>query len=168
MPDTSRCLRVIVLFLISTLFPALTCRGGAVADEAANYVLTEDSLNKMLAALNDLRAKGLPISVGGGSVESEIANLEKQPKVGKILKKRGFSVREFVLTCKLAAQMREAEKARDNWQKTLQDPGASPQAKLEATQKLGESLKTNLFTPDQMELVRQRMPDLESLLPMPK
>ena len=33
---------------------------------------------------------------------------------------------------------------------------------------VGESLKTNLFTPDQMELVRQRMPDLESLLPMPK
>lgn len=85
MPDTSRCLRVIVLFLISTLFPALTCRGGAVADEAANYVLTEDSLSKMLGALNDLRAKGLPISVGGGSLESEIANLEQQPKVGRIL-----------------------------------------------------------------------------------
>jgi hypothetical protein len=39
----------------------------------------------MLGALNDLRAKGLPISVGGGSLESEIANLEQQPKVGRIL-----------------------------------------------------------------------------------
>lgn len=46
MRDTSRCLRVIVLFLASTLFPALTCQGGAVAGEAANCVLTEDSLNK--------------------------------------------------------------------------------------------------------------------------
>jgi len=168
MCDTPRCLRFIVLFLVSSLFPALTCRGVAVDDESANYVLTEDSLNKMLGALNDLRAKGLPTSVGGGSLESEIANLKKQPKVGKILKKRGLSVREFVLTCKSAAQMREAEKTRDNWQKTLEDPDASPQAKLEATQKLGESLKTNLFTPDQMELIRRHMPDLESLLPTTK
>ncbi len=168
MRDTSRCLRVMVLFLASTLFPALTCRGGAVADDSANYVLTEDSLNKVLGSLNDLRAKGLPISVGVGSLASEIANLQKQPKVVKILKKRGLSVREFVLACKSAAQMREADKARDNWQKTLQDPDASPQAKLEATQKLGESLKTNLFTPDQMELIRRKMPDLESLLPATK
>jgi hypothetical protein len=76
-------------------------------------------------------------------------------------------VREFVLTYKATAQIRESEKARDNWQKIVQDPNAAPQAKLDATQKLAESLKNNLFTPEQIELVRHRMPDLENLLPMP-
>jgi hypothetical protein len=50
----------------------------------------------------------------------------------------------------------------------LQDPDASPEAKLDATQKLGDSLKNNLFTPEQIELVRRRMPDLETLLTPPK
>ena len=101
-------------------------------------------------------------------MEAEVADLQKQPKAAKVIKRHGLSLREFVLTCKAAAQMREASKARENWQRILVDPNATPQAKLEATQRLGESLRTNLFTPEQMELVRRKMPDLESLLPTPK
>jgi hypothetical protein len=142
-------------------------RGSASADNPAPYVLTQDSLNKVLGALGDLRAKNLPIKIGDGDLDADIANLQKQPKVESIIKKRGLSVREFVLTYKATAQIRESEKARDNWQKIVQDPNAAPQAKLDATQKLAESLKNNLFTPEQIELVRHRMPDLENLLPMP-
>jgi len=138
------------------------------AEEASPYVLSEETFNRTLGALNDLRSKGLAINMGGGSLDSEIASLEKQPKAAKVIKKRGLSLREFVLTCKAAGQMREAVKARESWQKTLADPNTTPQAKLEATQKLGESLRTNLFTPEQMELARRKMPDLESLLPSPK
>ncbi len=125
-------------------------------------------LNKTLDAVSDLRAKNLPIKIGGGNLNAEIANLQKQPKVESIIKKHGLSLREFVLTYKAAAQIREAEKARDNWQRILQDPSAAPQAKLDATQKLADSLKNNLFTPEQIELVRHRMPDLETLLTPPK
>jgi hypothetical protein len=84
--------------------------------------------------------------------------------VENIITKRGLSMREFVLTYKAAVQIREAEKARDNWQKILQDPDAPPQAKLDATQKLADSLKNNLFTPEQIELVRRKMPDMDTLL----
>jgi hypothetical protein len=168
MCGSSRCLRISVLFLSSIGLLAVAWRGAASADDSAHYVLTEDALNKTLGALSDLRSKGLPISVGGDSLESEIANLKKQPKVAKIIKKRGLSLREFVLTYKSASQVREAESARDNWQKILADPNATPQAKFEATQKLGESLRTNLFTPEQIELVRRKMPDLETLLPTTK
>ena len=143
-------------------------RGGAFADNSTNYVLTQDALNKTLGALGDLRAKNLPIKIGGGNLDADIANLQKQPKVESIIKKRGLSLREFVLTYKAAAQIREAEKARDNWQEILQDPNAAPQAKLDATQKLADSLKNNLFTPEQIELVRRKMPDLETLLTPPK
>jgi hypothetical protein len=143
-------------------------RAGASADNPANYVLTPEALNKTLGALSDLRAKSLPIKIGGGNLDAEIANLQKQPKVESIIKKRGLSLREFVLTYKATAQIREAEKARDNWQRILQDPSAAPQAKLDATQKLADSLKNNLFTPEQIELVRHRMPDLENLLPPPQ
>lgn len=143
-------------------------RGGASADNSTNYVLTQDVLNKTLDAVSDLRAKNLPIKIGGGNLNAEIANLQKQPKVESIIKKHGLSLREFVLTYKAAAQIREAEKARDNWQRILQDPSAAPQAKLDATQKLADSLKNNLFTPEQIELVRHRMPDLETLLTPPK
>jgi hypothetical protein len=122
----------------------------------------------MMVALGDLRAKDLPISIGDGNLETEIANLQKQRKAASIIKKRGLSLREFVLTYKAAAQIRETEKSRDHWGKILTDPNATPQAKLEATQKLGEALKNNLFTPEQIELVRRKMPDLENLLPSPK
>jgi hypothetical protein len=142
--------------------------GGQSADNSTPYVLTQDALNKTLGALSDLRANNLPIKVGGGNLDAEITNLQKQPKVESIIKKRGLSLREFVLTYKAAAQIREAEKARDNWQRIMQDPSAAPQAKLDATQKLADSLKNNLFTPEQIELVRHRMPDLETLVPTPK
>lgn len=168
MCGSSKCLRISVLFLSSIVLLAVAWRGAARAEDSTDYVLTEDALNKTLGALSDLRSKGLPISVGGDSLESEIANLKKQPKVAKIIKKRGLSLREFVLTYKSAAQIREAENARDNWQKILADPNTTPEAKFEATQKLGESLQTNLFTLEQIELVRRKMPDLETLLPMPK
>lgn len=143
-------------------------KGSAFADNSTNYVLTPDALNKTLGALSDLRAKNLPIKIGGGDPDADIANLQKQPKVESIMKKHGLSVQEFVLTYKAAAQIRESEKARDNWQEIMQDPNAAPQAKLDATQKLAESLKNNLFTPEQIELVRRKMPDLETLLPAPK
>jgi len=168
MCGSSRCLRISVFFISSIVLLAAAWSRAASGGDSANYVLTEDALNKMLGALSDLRSKGLPISVGGGSLESEIANLNKQPKVGRIIKKRGLSLREFALTYKSASQIREAESARDNWQKILADPNATVQAKIEATQKLGESLKTKLFTPEQIELVRRKMPDLETLLPTPK
>jgi len=161
--------RSIVALLFSALLPlTAAAKGGAVSDESTNYVFTQDALNKTLGALADLRAKNLPIKIGDGSLETEIANLQKQPNVESIIKKRGLSMREFVLTYKAAAQIREAEKARDNWGKILVDPSASPEAKLEATQKLGDSLKNNLFTPEQIELVRHRMPDMESLFTPPK
>ncbi len=167
MPGSSKYPGIVILLLSSIVLPAAWGER-ASAEDSPNYVLTEDALNRTLGALNDLRSKGLPISVGEGSLESEIANLKKQAKAQKIIKKRGLSLREFVLTYKSAMQIRQAEKSRDNWQKILQDPNATPQAKLEATEKLGESLQTNLFTPEQLELVRRRMPDLESLLPAPK
>lgn len=142
--------------------------GAAAADNPANYVLTQDVLNKTLGALADIRTNNLPIKIGGGSPDAEIANLQKQPKVEDIIKKRGLSVREFVLTYKATAQIREAEKARDNWQRILQDPAAAPEAKVDATQKLADSLKNNLFTPEQIELVRRKMPDMETLFTPPK
>ena len=165
MHDLSRCRGVLWLLAVAALGVGLHT---AVAEEASPYVLSEEMLNRTLSTLNDLRSKGMAISMGGGSLESEIANLEKQPKAAKAIKKHGLSLREFVLTYRAAAQMREAGKARENWQKTLADPDATPQAKLEATQKLGESLRTNLFTSEQMELVRRKMPDIDSLVPTPK
>lgn len=157
-------LRTMLLLIPAVVLLGAVGRGGASADNSTNYVLTQDALNKMLGVLTDLHAKNLPINIGGGNLDTEIANLEKQPKVESIIKKRGLSLREFVLTYKAAAQIREAEKSRDDWQRILQDPSAAPQAKLDATQKLAESLKNNLFTPEQIELVRRRMPDLETLL----
>ena len=161
-------MRIIVLLIPAVVLLEAAGRDGASADNSTNYALTQDALNKTLEALSDLRAKNLPIQIGGGNLDAEIANLQKQPKVESIIKKRGLSVREFVLTYKAAAQIQEAEKARDNWQRILQDVNATPQAKLDATQKLADSLKNNLFTPEQIELVRHRMPDLETLLTPPK
>ena len=120
------CLRIIVLLLAAVPLLGAAGRGGAPADSPTNYVLTQDLLNKTLGALGDLRTNNLPIKIGDGSLDAEIANLQKQPKVEDIINKRGLSLREFVLTYKATAQIREAEKARDNWQKILQDPGAAP------------------------------------------
>jgi len=140
----------------------------ASADDSPNDVFNQDALNKTLGALSDLRAKNLPIKIGNGNLDAEIANLRKLPDAESIIKKRGLSVREFVLTYKVTVQIREAEKARNNWQTIIQDPAASPQAKVEATQKLTDSLKNNLFTPEQIELVRRKMPALETLFAAPK
>jgi hypothetical protein len=163
----SRYLHIGALFVASLVLLAAS-RVAARAQSSTDYVFTEDALNKTLGALSDLRAKGLPVSVGGDSLESEIANLKKQPQIARIIKKRGLSLRDFVLTYKSVSQIRKAESARDDWEKILADPNTTPQAKFEATQKLGESLRTNLFTPEQIELVRRKMPDLETLLPSPK
>jgi hypothetical protein len=155
----------IMMVLISLwAFSGSVARADAPSDKPTNYVFTLDALNKTLGALGDLRAKNLPIKIGDGKVDDEIANLQKQPNIESIVTNRGLSLREFVLTYKATAQIREAEKARDNWQRILQDPTAAPEAKLDATQKLADSLKNNLFTPEQIELVRRKMPDLETLL----
>jgi hypothetical protein len=163
----SRYLHIGALFVASLVLLAAS-RVAVRAQGSTDYVFTEDALNKTLGALSDLRAKGLPVRVGGDSLESQIANLKKQPQVAKIIKKRGLSLREFVLTYKSVSQIRKAESARDDWEKILADPNTTPRAKFEATQKLGESLRTNLFTPEQIELVRRKMPDLESLVPASK
>ena len=165
---SSRWPRIALSFLSAIVVLAVVGKGIAFAENPASNVLTQESLNKTLGALSDLRAQNLSIKIGSGDVDAEIANLQKQPKIESVLKKRGLSVREFVLTYKATAQIREAEKSRDNWGKILADPTATPQAKLEATQKLGDSLKNNLFTPEQIELVRHKMPDLETLLTPPK
>jgi len=161
-------LRIMALVIPAFVLLGTVGRSSASEDDSTQSVLTPEAFNKMLGALGDFRAKNIPIKIGAGDPDAEIANLQKQPKVESIIKKRGLSLREFVLTYKAAAQIREAEKARDNWQRILQDPGTSPQAKLDATQKLGDSLKSNLFTPEQIELVRHKMPDLETLLPTSK
>jgi hypothetical protein len=168
MDGSSKYLRITVLFFTSIVFLVTGWICATRAEGSTDYVLAEDALNKTLGALGDLRAKGLPISVSGDSLESQIANLKKQPQVARIIKKRGLSLRDFVLTYKSVSQIRKAESARDNWEKILADPNTTPQAKFEATQKLGESLRTNLFTPEQIELVRRKMPDLETLLPVSK
>ena len=161
-------LRTIAPLFSTLVVLAMAWNGGVSAVDPPNYVFSPDAFNKMVAVLGDLRAKNIPLSIGGGNPDAEISKLQKQPKVESIIKKRGLSVHEFVLTYKAAEQIRESEKARDNWGKTLADPDASPQAKLEATQKLGDSLRTNLFTPEQIELVRHKMPELETLTTTPK
>ncbi len=157
-----------LLLIPAALLLGAAGRDGALADDSPGYVLTQDALNKTLGALSDLRTMNLPIKIGDGNLDAEIANLQKQPKVDDVIKKHGLSLKDFVLTYKATAQIREAEKARDNWQKLLQDPDVAPQAKLDATQKLADTLKKNLFTPEQIELVRHRMPDLDTLLTPPK
>jgi hypothetical protein len=158
----------LALFVSAVVLLGLAGSVSAFASDSPKFVLTQDALNKTMGVLGDLRARNLPLKIGSGDLDTEIANLQKQPGVESIITKRGLSVREFVLTYKATAQIREAEKARDNWQKILQDPDAPPQAKLDATQKLADSLKNNLFTPEQIQLVRQKMPDLETLLAPPK
>ena len=161
-------LHIMVFLVPAAVLLGAVGRDDAPAGDSPGYVLTQDALNKTLGALSDLRTMNLPIKIGDSDLDAEIANLQKQPKVEDVVKKHGLSMKEFVLTYKATAQIREAEKARDNWQKLLQDPDATPQAKLDATQKLADTLKKNLFTPEQIELVRHRMPDLDTLLTPPK
>ncbi len=167
MQKSSTGLRIMMLRISLVVLIVAALSGVASGDDSPTYVLTQDMLNKTLGVLTDLRNKNLPFKIGDGDLDTEIANLEKDPKVARVLKKHGLSPREFILTYKATKQIREAQKAQDDWQKILQDPDASPEAKLDATQKLAESLKNNLFTPEQIELVRRKMPDLETLLPAP-
>jgi len=165
-PKLSMRLYIVLLGVLAIMI--LVEAGGRVsADDSPPFVLTQDLLNKTIGVLTDLRAKNLPVKIGNGDLNTEIANLEKQPQILDLIKKHGLSPREFILTYKATAQIREVQKARDDWQKIIQDPNASPQAKLEATQKLTDSMKSNLFTPEQIELVRRRMPDLEALMAAP-
>ena len=157
-------LRVGMIFVMAAVLLGAAARNNAWAENTTPYVFSQEALDKTLGALSDLRNNKLPLEIGSGDLDTEIANLQKQPKIADIIKKRGLSPREFVLTYKAATQIREAEKPRDHWQKIMQDPDADPQAKLDATQKLADSLKKNLFTPVQIELVRRKMPDLETLL----
>jgi hypothetical protein len=161
-------LRIMMLRISLVVLIVAALSGVASGDDSPTYVLTQDMLNKTLGVLTDLRNKNLPFKIGDGDLDTEIANLEKDPKVARVLKKHGLSPREFILTYKATKQIREAQKAQDDWQKILQDPDASPEAKLDATQKLAESLKNNLFTPEQLELVRRRIPDIEAMLTPPK
>ena len=85
-----------MILAISAIAPLMAAGEiSASADNSTNYVLTQDALDRTLGVLNDLRAKGvsLDLDIGDGNLDAETANLEKQPKVRRILKKRRLSVR---------------------------------------------------------------------------
>ena len=168
MRDSSTGLRITILLVSLVILVLAAGSGIGFGDDSPTFVLTQDMLNRTLGVLTDLRSKNLPFKIGDDDLNTEIASLEKDPKVRRVLKKHGLSPREFILTYKATRQIREAQKAQDDWQRILQDQDAPPEAELEATQKLAESLRNNLFTPEQLELVRRRLPDIEALLTPPK
>jgi hypothetical protein len=129
-----------------------------------SFKLTEESLRKTMTALQQMQAKKLPLDLQGKTVQESIATLNKQARARGILRKQRLSVREFVLTYKAAAQIRQAQKARDEWQRTLLDPNATAAQKLEATQNLGQDWQKSLGTPEQIELVRRHLPDLDKVM----
>ena len=135
---------------------------------APGFKLTEDSLQKTIAALQQMQAQKLPVSLEGKTVEESIASLNKQAKARGIIKKQGLSLREFVLSYKAASQIHRAQKAREEWQNTLLNPNASAAAKLQATQNLGQDWQKSFGTPEQVELVRRHLPDFDKLLPPQK
>jgi len=131
----------------------------------ANFQLTEESLRKTMAALQQMQAQKLPVSLEGRTVQQSIASLNKQAQARGIIKKQGLSLREFVLSYKAASQIHKAQKAREEWQRLLLDPNATAAQKLQATQNLGQDWQKSLGTPEQFELVRRHLPDLDKLLP---
>jgi len=131
----------------------------------ANFQLTEESLRKTMAALQRMQAQKLPVSLEGKTVQQSIASLNKQAPARGIIKKQRLSLREFVLSYKAAAQIHKAQKAREEWQRLLLDPNATAVQKLQATQNLGQDWQKSLGTPEQFELVRRHLPDLDKLLP---
>jgi len=135
---------------------------------APSFTLTEDSLQKTIAALQQMQGQKLPVSLEGKTVQQSIASLNKQAQARGIIKKQGLSLREFVLSYKAAAQIHKAQKAREEWQRTLLDPDASAAAKFQATQNLGQDWQKTLGTPAQIELVSRHLPDLDKLLPPQK
>ncbi len=131
----------------------------------ADFQLTEGSLRKTLAALQQMQARNVPLNLESKSVEESIAGLKKQAQARGIIKKQKLSLREFVLTYKTASQIRQAQKSREEWQRTLLDPQATAAQKLEATQNLSQDWQRSLGTPEQIELVTRHLPDLDKLLP---
>ena len=134
---------------------------------APSFKLTEDSLQKTIAALQQMQGQKLPVSLEGKTVQQSIASLNKQAQARGIIKKQGLSLREFVLSYKAASQIHKAQKTREEWQRTLLDPYASAAAKFQATQNLGQDWQKTLGTPAQIELVSRHLPDLDKLLPPP-
>ena len=115
-----------------------------------------------------MQAQKLPVSLEGKTVQQSIASLKKQAQARGIIKKQGMSLREFVLSYKAASQIHKAQKTQEEWQRTLLDPNASAAAKLQATQNLGQDWQKTLGTPEQIELVRRHLLDLDKLLPPQK
>ena len=132
---------------------------------APSFKLTEDSLQKTIAALQQMQGQKLPVSLEGKTVQQSIASLNKQAPARGIIKKQRLSLREFVLSYQAAAQIHKAQKAREEWQRLLLDPNATAVQKLQATQNLGQDWQKSLGTPEQFELVRRHLPDLDKLLP---
>ena len=135
---------------------------------APSFKLTEDSLQKTIAALQQMQGQKLPVSLEGKTVQQSIASLNKQAQARGIIKKQGLSLREFVLSYKAASQIHKAQKAREEWQRLLLDPNATAAQKLQATQNLGQDWQKTLGTPEQIELVRRHLLDLDKLLPPQK
>ena len=149
---------------------ALMCMATLAAGQqratiAPGFELTEVSLQKTIAALQQMQRQDLPVNLEGKTVEESIASLNKQAKARGIIKKQGLSLREFVLSYKAASQIHKAQKTQDEWQRTLLDPNASAAAKLQATQNLGQDWQKTLGTPEQIELVTRHLPDLDKVLP---
>ena len=147
---------------------AALATGQQRAPIAPGFELTEASLTKTIAALQQMQAQKLPVSLEGKTVEESVASLNKQAQARGIIKKQGLSMREFVLSYKAVSQIHKAQKTQDEWQRTLLDPSASATAKLQATQNLGQDWQKTLGTPEQFELVRRHLPDLDKLLPPQK
>jgi len=147
---------------------ALLAAGQQAGVTTPDFKLTEASLQKTMAALQEMQKKNLPVSLEGKTVEESIASLNKQAKARGIIKKQGMSLREFVLSYKAASQIHKAQKTQEEWQRTLLDPNASAAAKFQATQNLGQDWQKTLGTPEQIELVRRHLPDLDKLLPPQK
>jgi hypothetical protein len=150
--------------LMSVALLASGQQGGVTTPD---FKLTEASLQKTMAALQQMQRQNLPFNLEGKTVEESIASLNKQAKARGIIKKQGMSLREFVLSYKAASQIRKAQKAQEEWQRTLLDPDASAAEKLQATQNLGQDWQKTLGTPDQIELVSRHLPELDKLLPPP-
>ena len=151
-----------LLFLVAWAAPVASPETFEAA--LGSFHLTETSLSKTMAALTEFNSRKLPLDLSGKTVEGDIASLKKQAESRGILRKRGLSPREFVLTYKAVSQIRKASKAEEEWQRLLQNPDAASAQKLEATQKLGQVWKETLCTPEQIELLRRHLPELDKLM----
>ncbi len=151
-----------LLFCLAWASPVFS--GETFEAALGRFKMTETSLSKTMAALAELNSRKLPLDLSGRTVEGDIAGLKKQAEARGILKKQRLSPREFVLTYKAVSQIRKASRAEEDWQRLLQNPDASAPQKLEATQKLGQVWKDTLCTPEQIELLRRHLPELDKLM----